>query len=122
MEQRRQYSNKICISTNSSCNLRCSYCYEREKKNLEFDVEEAFNILDEHLKNRTTFGTKIKLHGGEPFIVFQKIKDLCERIWSKDYPEKYHFHLTTRLTAHWYTAKFKNGYMKIEIGLQSNSA
>ena len=92
MEKHMVYSNKICIATNSSCNLNCIYCYEKNKNSLEFDVDEAFNVIDEQLKVKTQFGTKIKLHGGEPFMVFQKIKQLCERLWANQYPEYYHFY------------------------------
>lgn len=98
MEEKKKYSNKICISTNSTCNLNCIYCYEKDKKNLEFDVDEAFEVINEQLMVKTDFGTKIKLHGGEPFMVFDKIKDLCERLWANDYPETYHFHITTNGT------------------------
>ena len=98
MKDKREYSNKICISTNSTCNLNCIYCYERDKKDREFDVDEAFCVLNEQLKTKTEFGTKIKLHGGEPFLVFDKIRQLCERLWAKDYTEYYHFHLTTNGT------------------------
>lgn len=98
MEEKRVYSNKICISTNSTCNLNCIYCYEKEKGNLEFDVDEAFNVIDEQLKIKTKLGTKIKLHGGEPFMVFDKIKELCERLWANEYPEYFHIHLTTNGT------------------------
>lgn len=93
-----KYSRKICISTNSSCNLKCIYCYEREKKNLEFDENEAYDVIVDILKTRTKNGTKIKLHGGEPFLVFSKIKALCERLWSQDIQEYYHFHITTNGT------------------------
>lgn len=98
MEDKKVYSNKICIATNSSCNLNCIYCYEKNKNNLNFDVDEAFNVIDKQLKIKTQFGTKIKLHGGEPFMVFSKIKQLCERLWANQYPEYYHFHLTTNGT------------------------
>lgn len=98
MGVQRVYSNKICISTNSTCNLNCIYCYEKEKKNIEFNVDEAFKVIDQQLKKKTEFGTKIKLHGGEPFMVFSKIEQLSERLWSNEYPERYHFHLTTNGT------------------------
>lgn len=93
-----KYSRKICISTNSSCNLKCIYCYERDKKNLEFDENEAIGIITDILKTTTKDGTKIKLHGGEPFLVFQKIKRLCENLWKQDFPEYYHVHITTNGT------------------------
>ena len=50
------------------------------------------------LKEKTEFGTKIKLHGGEPFLVFPKIKQLCENLWKENLPEFYRFHLTTNGT------------------------
>lgn len=98
MESKRIYSNKICISTNSTCNLNCVYCYEKNKTYSDFNVEEAFIAINEQLSRKTEFGTKIKLHGGEPFIVFDKIRELCERVWDNSYPEYYHFHITTNGT------------------------
>ena len=47
---------------------------------------------------KTEHGTKIKLHGGEPFLVFPKIKQLCETLWEKQFPEYYHFSVTTNGT------------------------
>lgn len=93
-----KYSRKVCISTNSSCNLKCIYCYERNKRNLEFDETEALEILTNILNNKTENGTKIKLHGGEPFLVFNKIKKLCEGLWRKELQDYYHFHITTNGT------------------------
>lgn len=93
-----QYSRKVCISTNSSCNLRCTYCYEKNKNNLEFDENEALDVLNGILKTKTVNGTKIKLHGGEPFLVFSKIKRLCEGLWAQHFPEYYHVHVTTNGT------------------------
>ncbi len=74
------FSRHIFIQTNLSCNLKCSYCYERDKSGEEFDEHMAFNKLRSILSMPTELGTKIKLIGGEPFLVFQKIKSLCELI------------------------------------------
>ena len=92
------YSRKVCISTNLTCNLKCIYCYEREKKNIELDVDEAIGVLTEILNTKTESGTKIKLHGGEPFLVYDKIKQLCETLWNKNFNDYYHFHVTTNGT------------------------
>lgn len=93
-----QYSRKLCISTNASCNLNCVYCYEKNKTNFEFDETEAIDIISNILRTKTTKGTKIKLHGGEPFLVFPKIKRLCENLWAEDFAEYYHIHITTNGT------------------------
>lgn len=92
------YSRKIYITTNFNCNLSCVYCYEKNKSNTEFDVDEAIKILRELLNTKTEHGTKIKLHGGEPFLAFPQIKKLCESIWRENFPEYYHFHITTNGT------------------------
>lgn len=98
MEGDYVYSRSLCIATNSNCNLKCTYCYEKDKNNVNFDVNEIIDILDDMLMTPTEHGTKIKLHGGEPFLVFPKIKQLCETLWMRDYPEFFHFHITTNGT------------------------
>lgn len=92
------YSRTICIASNYTCNLNCIYCFEKAKSGEEFDVDEAFEIISNQLNETTALGTKIKIHGGEPFIVFSKIKDLCERLWNTEFKEQYHIHLTTNGT------------------------
>lgn len=98
MEGDYVYSRSICMATNANCNLKCTYCYEKEKRNIGFDVNEALEILDGMLREKTENGTKIKLHGGEPFLVFPKIKQLCESLWENQYSEYFHFHITTNGT------------------------
>ena len=98
MQNDPKYSRKICLSTNSNCNLKCIYCYEKNKQHLEFDENEAFKVISSILKIKTKDGTKIKLHGGEPFLVFPKIKRLCENLWKQNFTEYYHFHITTNGT------------------------
>lgn len=93
-----EYSRRIYVSTNFSCNLNCVYCFEKNKNDIEFDVDEAVSILEKMLMEKTEHGTKIKLHGGEPFLVFPKIKQLCETLWKKQFPEYYHFSVTTNGT------------------------
>lgn len=93
-----EYSRRIYISTNFSCNLNCVYCFEKNKNDIEFNVDDAVSILERMLMEKTEHGTKIKLHGGEPFLVFPKIKLLCESLWKKQFPEYYHFNVTTNGT------------------------
>lgn len=91
-------SRNICISTNTTCNLKCAYCYEKDRSNKVFNVDEAVSIIRGILKTKTAYGTKIKLHGGEPFLEFTKIQYLCEHIWQERFDEQYHFHITTNGT------------------------
>lgn len=93
-----EFSRRIYVSTNFSCNLNCVYCFEKNKNDIVFNVDEAVSIIEKMLMEKTEHGTKIKLHGGEPFLVFPKIKQLCETLWSKQFPEYYHFSVTTNGT------------------------
>ena len=83
--------------TNTSCNLRCTYCYEN-KGNKVFNLEDYFFSLSEILSQETPNGTFIRFHGGEPFLVFDKIKELCERIWAQNFKEKFVFFFATNGT------------------------
>lgn len=96
-----QYSRKVIIATNSSCNLKCTYCYEKEKEstNTSFNVDEVFSSLKNLLRTKSEYGTKIKLLGGESFLVFDKLSQLCERLWNdKDIVDYFHVHVTTNGT------------------------
>lgn len=94
---KNQCSRRLYLLTNTSCNLRCSYCYEN-KGNKVFDLEESFFSLSEILSQETPNGTFVRLHGGEPFLVFDKIKEFCERIWAQNFKEKFVFFFTTNGT------------------------
>ncbi len=91
-------SRKLCIFTNSNCNLRCTYCYENKTEESSFNFEHIKLQLDSLLREPTEHGTLIKLHGGEPFLVFKQIQNLCEFLWQHNYPEKYIIHTTTNGT------------------------
>jgi radical SAM protein with 4Fe4S-binding SPASM domain len=78
------------ITTNVSCNLNCVYCYEKDKTNKEtIDVDMAKERLSKLLLVKTGKCTTINLHGGEPFMVFDKIRELCEWLWKQNFPEKF---------------------------------
>lgn len=88
---------RICLSTNSSCNLDCVYCYE-QKHPFSFDERSATTKMLEMLSATTKNGTRIKLHGGEPFLIFKKIRYFCERLWEANLEEEFMIHCTTNGT------------------------
>ena len=94
----RIFSRHLFVKTNLSCNLNCIYCYDRNKSNRSFDEVVTLNKLEQVLKEKTENGTKIKLVGGEPFLVFPKIKRLCEALWSMSLEEQIHIQITTNGT------------------------
>ncbi len=99
MKQEQEESKKnIYITTNVACNLRCTYCYENKIGNDEFDVEQTKQKLFEQLSAPSDESVIVNLHGGEPFLVFSKIKELCEWTWAQDFKTHYVFFATTNGT------------------------
>lgn len=93
-----QKDKNIYITTNVSCNLRCTYCYEDKSGKEEFDVEATKEKLYDILSKEPQESFIINFHGGEPFMVFSKIKELCEWIWERDLNNNYLFFATTNGT------------------------
>lgn len=91
-------SRKLFITTNLSCNLNCVYCYEKNKNDKVLNVQETLDKLLPILQKKTELGTIVKLLGGEPFLVFEQIKELCEAIWSSNVMENVLIHTTTNGT------------------------
>lgn len=92
-------TRSIYITANVACNLRCIYCYEKDKKSASsFDLEMAKRLISETLSTKTENGTVIHFHGGEPLLSYLKIRELCEWVWAQNFPEKYHFFATTNGT------------------------
>lgn len=93
-----KWNQNVTITTNDSCNLNCIYCYENKKSNNSFDVEKTKLILRDILSTPTGGGTTISFHGGEPFLVFDKIKTLCEWLWENKFNEPFRCFATTNGT------------------------
>lgn len=92
-------SRNIYITTNTTCNLRCIYCYEQDKSCQDtFNIEQAKETIAKTLIHKTDKGTLINFHGGEPFLSYQKIKELCEWTWKQCFPERYRFFATSNGT------------------------
>ena len=92
-------TRNIYITANVACNLRCIYCYEKDKTSAaSFDLDMAKRLLAENLSTETELGTVINIHGGEPLLSYLKIRELCEWAWEQNFPEKFHFFASTNGT------------------------
>lgn len=89
----------IMLMVTEQCNLRCTYCYETHISGHELSVESMKRILDNHLTiDDGTDSAQIEFFGGEAFLGFEKIREVCEYVWSKDWPKKYIFFSSTNGT------------------------
>lgn len=85
----KRYSLSLIIT--QQCNLDCTYCYEHRKSDAEMDIEKAKYEISRHLSEGDYDEVEINFFGGEPFIRFDFIKELCEWTWSKDWKKNYIF-------------------------------
>lgn len=80
------------------CNLKCSYCYEsaRDKEIMSSDFIKQ--KIAQYLNNETLSEVEIDFFGGEPWLKFDLIKDVCEWTWNQSWKNKYIFFTTTNGT------------------------
>lgn len=78
------------ILTNQ-CNLSCVYCYENNKKKTHMSIERCKEIIAQHLNMEGYNEVEIDFFGGEPFLEFATIKEVCEWVWSREWKNKYIF-------------------------------
>ncbi len=82
-----------------NCNLNCTYCYEHNKTKSSFDVELVKQIILKELSAKDRY-TEIcfDFFGGEPFLEFQKIKEIVEYFKGKKFDKKVYFFAGTNGT------------------------
>ncbi len=89
----------ISLSITERCNLNCIYCFEKSKKQETMSFETAIRVLTNELENSPDFEEiSCDFMGGEPFLEFNLIKDICEYFWSHPSNKKISFYTTTNGT------------------------
>ncbi|CDA60549.1 radical SAM domain protein [Clostridium sp. CAG:524] len=75
-----------------NCNLNCTYCYEHNKTKNSFDVNLAKEIILRELSIKDNY-TEIcfDFFGGEPFLEFDKIKEIVEFFKDRKFDKKVYF-------------------------------
>lgn len=92
-------TKRIRLSITEKCNLRCTYCFEENKNYRTIDLETAKRIVEEELTKPSSFELVIfDLFGGEPFLEFDLLRELCESTWARSWNRKYLFWTTTNGT------------------------
>lgn len=83
------------------CNLRCIYCYEHVKRDKVISLEIAKDAIIATFDRAVEEGVEyveILFHGGEPFLGFHRIREICDWVWSREWPCKYVCFATTNGT------------------------
>lgn len=105
-----------------NCNLKCTYCYIKNKSNKVMPLEVMKNAIAAGFDNTEEYTfdeLEIDFMGAEPLVEFQRIKEIAEWIWSKEWPKPYILYATTNGTLldekmkEWFT---KNRY-RFGLGL-----
>jgi radical SAM protein with 4Fe4S-binding SPASM domain len=81
------------------CNLACVYCYEKVKSGRRISFETAKQAIINGFQ-RCSDGEELEIsfHGGEPFLAFELLRDICEWVWSQTWPAPYICFATTNGT------------------------
>lgn len=82
-----------------NCNLNCTYCYEHNKTKNSFDVNLAKEIILRELSIKDNY-TEIcfDFFSGEPFLEFDKIKEIVEFFKDRKFDKKVYFFAGTNGT------------------------
>lgn len=89
---------ELALIVTGNCNLNCVYCYEHNKNLEVISKEVAKKAINNVLTNGDYDEVHISFFGGEPFLEFDIIKDICEWTWSKKWNKKYIFFTNTNGT------------------------
>jgi len=67
----------VLMSVTSACRYNCEHCYQKLDKGKDVDID----LLCETAKKLDSMGVAFfNIEGGEPFLVYDKLKKLCESI------------------------------------------
>lgn len=79
------YTKEILIMATNACNLHCKYCYESNKNAPSMNIERIEEQIERELRQKSAPYKQfiINFHGGEPFLVFDKIRQVVEWVDKK---------------------------------------
>jgi len=82
------------------CNLRCRYCYVRSYDDVVMSMETARSCISDAFSNAAGSFDRLEFAflGGEPFCAFDRLREICEWTWSREWPLPYLFSASTNGT------------------------
>jgi len=67
----------VLISLTSACGFNCRHCYQKLDKGKDIEIEKLIDTVKKIQNNGVAF---INIEGGEPFLVYDRLKKVCEVI------------------------------------------
>ena len=78
------------IIITENCNLNCVYCYEKRKNLRILSFGEIQQIIRDVFKRASSYdGVGLIFHGGEIALVFERLKEVCEWLWTQPWEKPY---------------------------------
>ena len=90
IENESENRRYVTITLTEACNLDCTYCYENHKSKNKISIETLKDIVRREMTTETDFpNVEFDLFGGEPFLEFDKIKEIADYIQQLDSDKHY---------------------------------
>ncbi|MBI4646298.1 MAG: radical SAM protein [Bacteroidia bacterium] len=67
----------VLLSVTSACRYKCEHCYQKYDLGKDVDIDVLINVIKKLQDKGVAF---FNVEGGEPFIVFDRLKKVCEAI------------------------------------------
>lgn len=110
----------IQITITEKCNLKCIYCYEKQRNNNIMSVDIAKSIISKSFAEyKDADFLEFDFHGGEIVLAFDFICEVCNWTWKQSWNKDYIFHATTNGTLiHGYIQEwFRENAHRFNLGL-----
>lgn len=89
----------VTLTLTETCNLDCIYCYEANKSTGHLSVELAKKIIDEEMnRNDGVELVNFDYFGGEPFVEFERMKEIHEYLLQGKWKKKFSVSICTNGT------------------------
>lgn len=82
------------IHLTEECNLKCKYCYEKNKSHGEIPFDYIKNIINNESKNEDRYSV-ITFYGGEPLLKKNLIRNTIEYVKAHKIKKKFYYGITT---------------------------
>ena len=99
MDSNNRKRKILILQITEACNLKCAYCYQHCKTDSFMQLGMAKQSIQKHIANSDEFDEiEIEFFGGEPFLQFDFIREICEWTWAQRFKKPIIFFCSTNGT------------------------